>query len=251
MPVSGSGGSHVPSKRAGFISAHDFALVTLRESLRSWRSRMPRGGDRRGLRLTDGRDLRLASLLLQAMSLYESKHRRIIKGLAHHKPDGRNRFPQSPAQLAERLGRFRRPLRNDTVRTTRVFSAARVASTSARPHAGDPVGRGGRRLDILQRGRQREAPGAPEAAPRCPGVGLMAGFFSTLVCLNEAEFQAAGPALELGNIDQQGMQCLLDELGGVEGLTALMDPAAGPPLALFGAAVTCNLELTADPVAAP
>ena len=29
MPVSGSGGSHVPSKRAGFISAHDFALVTL------------------------------------------------------------------------------------------------------------------------------------------------------------------------------------------------------------------------------
>ncbi len=86
------------------------------------------------------------SLLLQAMctdkttngkkflsefkSLSESKHRRIIKGLAHHKPDGRNRLPQSPAQLAERLGRFRRPLRNDTVRTTRIFSAARVASTS-------------------------------------------------------------------------------------------------------------------------
>ncbi len=83
------------------------------------------------------------------------------------------------------------------------------------------------------------------------GAGLMAGFFSTLVCLNEAEFQAAGPALELGNIDQQGVQCLFDELGGAEGLTALMDPAAGPPLALFGAAVTCNLELTADPVAAP
>ena len=83
------------------------------------------------------------------------------------------------------------------------------------------------------------------------GAGLMAGFFSTLVCLNEAEFQAAGPALELGNIDQQGVQCLFDELGGAEGLTALMDPAAGPPLALFGAVVTCNLELTADPVAAP
>ena len=86
---------------------------------------MPRGGDRRGLRLTDGRDLRLASLLLQAMctdkttngkkflsefkSLYESKHRRIIKGLAHHKPDGRNRFPQSPARLAERLGQVSAP----------------------------------------------------------------------------------------------------------------------------------------------
>ncbi len=83
------------------------------------------------------------------------------------------------------------------------------------------------------------------------GAGLMAGFFSTLVCLNEAEFQAAGPALELGNIDQQGVQCLFDELGGAEGLTALMDPAAGPPLALFGAVMTCNLELTADPVAAP
>ena len=83
------------------------------------------------------------------------------------------------------------------------------------------------------------------------GAGLMAGFFSTLVCLNEAEFQAAGPALELGNIDQQGVQCLFDELGGAEGLVALMDPAAGPPLALFGAVVTCNLELTADPVAGP
>ena len=88
--------------------------------------------------------------------------------------------------------------------------------------------------------------GDPEA-----GAGLMAGFFSTLVCLNEAEFQTAGPALELGNIDQQGVQCLLDELGGAEGLAALMDPAAGPPLALFAAALTCNLELTADPVAAP
>ena len=82
-------------------------------------------------------------------------------------------------------------------------------------------------------------------------AGLMVGFLSTLVCLNEAEFQAAGPALELGNIDRQGVQCLFDELGGAEGLAALMDPAVGPPLALFGAAVTCNLELTADPVAAP
>ncbi len=82
-------------------------------------------------------------------------------------------------------------------------------------------------------------------------AGLMVGFLSTLVCLNEAEFQAAGSVLELGNIDRQGVQCLFDELGGAEGLAALMDPAAGPPVALFGAAVTCNLELTADPVAAP
>ena len=86
-------------------------------------------------------------------------------------------------------------------------------------------------------------PGASEAAGAAM-VGLMVGFFSGLACLNEAEFQAASPALELGSTDRQDLQCLLDQLGGPEGLAALMQPDAGPPLALFGAAVTCNLSLS-------
>lgn len=93
-------------------------------------------------------------------------------------------------------------------------------------------------------------PGASEDA-EAAGVGLMVGFFSALACLNEAEFQSASPALELGSIDQQGLQCLLDELGGAEGLAALLDPAAGPPLALFGAMLSCSLQLPAEPALTP
>ena len=48
--------------------------------------------------------------LSEFKGLYKDKHRRIIKGLAHHKPDGRNRLPQSPARLAERLSQLSAPL---------------------------------------------------------------------------------------------------------------------------------------------
>ncbi len=88
--------------------------------------------------------------------------------------------------------------------------------------------------------------GEPEA-----GVDLMVGLFSVLSCLNEAEFQSASPGLELGSIDQQGLQCLLDELGGPEGLAALLQSDAGPPLALFAAAVSCSLQLPAEPAPTP
>ena len=78
-------------------------------------------------------------------------------------------------------------------------------------------------------------------------AGMMAGFFSALSCLNEEEFQAASPALGMNPGDLEGLQCLMEELGGAEGLAALMQPDAGPPIALFSAAMSCNLELSGEP----
>ena len=79
-----------------------------------------------------------------------------------------------------------------------------------------------------------------EAAAMIAG---MAGMFLTLSCLNDEEWEAVAPALDMGPDDRESLQCLLAELGGPEGLAALLDPAAGPPMALFGAAMSCGLQM--------
>ena len=71
----------------------------------------------------------------------------------------------------------------------------------------------------------------------------MAGFFATLSCLDHGEFQAAGPALGMGPEDREGFECVLEALGGPEGLAALMGPDAGPPVELLRAAIGCGLPL--------
>ena len=72
-------------------------------------------------------------------------------------------------------------------------------------------------------------------------ISGMTGFIVTLACLNEEEWELASPALELGPYNPEGLQCVLDKLGGPEGLAAMASPDAGPPIALFGAALECNL----------
>ena len=72
-------------------------------------------------------------------------------------------------------------------------------------------------------------------------VGSMAGFLVTLSCLNEEEWQAAGPSLSLGPDDREGLECVMDELGGPEGVAAALQPDdAGPPMAFFSAAAACK-----------
>ncbi len=78
-------------------------------------------------------------------------------------------------------------------------------------------------------------------------VGGMAGFLLTLSCLNEEEWQAVGPSLGMAPDDREGLQCVLGELGGPEGLAEALQPVAGPPTAFFGAAMACNLEMTQGP----
>ena len=85
-------------------------------------------------------------------------------------------------------------------------------------------------------------------------ISGMTGFVVTLSCLNQEEWEMASPALELGPYNPEGLQCVLDKLGGPEGLAAMTSPDAGPPIALFGAAVECNLafvESSPAPIATP
>ena len=79
----------------------------------------------------------------------------------------------------------------------------------------------------------------------------MTGFIVTLVCLNEKEWETASPALDLGPYNPEGLQCVLDKLGGPEGLAAMTSPDAGPPIALFGAAIECNLAFVEGPPPGP
>ena len=80
-------------------------------------------------------------------------------------------------------------------------------------------------------------------------ISGMTGFIVTLSCLNQEEWELASPALELGPYNPEGLQCVLDKLGGPEGLAAMASPDAGPPIALFGAALECNLAFVESPPA--
>ena len=82
-------------------------------------------------------------------------------------------------------------------------------------------------------------------------ISGMTGFIVTLACLNEEEWEMASPALELGPYNPEGLQCVLDKLGGPEGLAAMTSPDAGPPIALFGAAIECNLAFVEGPPPGP
>ena len=78
-------------------------------------------------------------------------------------------------------------------------------------------------------------------------ISGMTGFIVMLACLTEEEWEMASPALELGPYNPEGLQCVLDKLGGPEGLAAMASPDAGPPIALLGAAVECNLAFLQPP----
>ncbi len=75
----------------------------------------------------------------------------------------------------------------------------------------------------------------------------MVAFFATLSCLDEEEFQAAGPALGMSPEDRESLQCVLEALGGSEELATLMEPGAGGPVELFRAAIGCDLPLYEEP----
>ena len=86
---------------------------------------------------------------------------------------------------------------------------------------------------------------APDAAAAM--IGGMTGFIVTLTCLNEEEWETSSSALDLGPYNPEALQCVLEKLGGPEGLAAMASPDAGPPIALFGAALECNLAFVQPP----
>ena len=72
----------------------------------------------------------------------------------------------------------------------------------------------------------------------------MAGILITLSCLNEEEWQAASPALDLPPEGREPLQCVMNKLGGPEGVEASLESKEGePPLALFNAAAECGMVM--------
>ena len=87
--------------------------------------------------------------------------------------------------------------------------------------------------------------GSGEQASMAQG---MAGFVIVLSCLNEEEWQAASPALELQPDGRESLQCIMNMLGGPEGVAASLESKEGePPLAFFNAAAECGLTMMGGP----
>ena len=79
-------------------------------------------------------------------------------------------------------------------------------------------------------------------------AGGMAAFFLTLSCLDEDEWAAAAPALDMAPGDRETLQCVMEALGGPEGVAAALQPAGGgPPTAFFEAAMGCGMPMGASP----
>ena len=80
-------------------------------------------------------------------------------------------------------------------------------------------------------------------------VVAMLSIFVALSCLSEDEFRVAGSLFEMSPDDREGLQCLLDKLGGPERIASLMLPDAGIAMELFfielfGAALKCEIQIS-------
>ena len=75
-------------------------------------------------------------------------------------------------------------------------------------------------------------------------MGGMAALFLTLSCLNEEEWQTAASSLGMNPDERKGLECVMQELGGPEGMAVALQPAdGGPPMAFFAAAQKCEVAM--------
>ena len=84
--------------------------------------------------------------------------------------------------------------------------------------------------------------------PAAAMMGGMASMFLTVSCLNDEEFAATAPGLGFTSDDREGLQCVMEAMGGPEAFAATLAP--GDPdaiLGLFGAAAQCGVEIEGDP----
>ena len=80
-------------------------------------------------------------------------------------------------------------------------------------------------------------------------VQVMAGLIIVLACLDEPEWQAASQTLDLAPEGREAMQCVMNMLGGPEGIAASLESKEGePPLALFSAVAKCGLTIMGGPL---
>ena len=79
-------------------------------------------------------------------------------------------------------------------------------------------------------------------------ISGMTGFILTLSCLNEEEWETCQPgAGTWARTTRMACNACWTKVGGPEGLAAMSSPDAGPPIALFGAALECNLAFIQPP----
>ncbi len=77
-------------------------------------------------------------------------------------------------------------------------------------------------------------------------VGAMSAMFLTISCLSDEELVAAGSALGMTPEDRDGMQCVMQELGGPQGLASVLSAEdESGIMTFFGAAFACGLNLEA------
>ena len=75
-------------------------------------------------------------------------------------------------------------------------------------------------------------------------IGGMSAMFLTMACLSDEEFAAAAPALGMSPDDRESLQCVLEQLGGPEGMAETLGKGDESSfMALFGAAMGCGLQM--------
>ena len=73
---------------------------------------------------------------------------------------------------------------------------------------------------------------------------MFASIFVTIACLNDEEWETAATVLGVDLGARAAMMCLLEEMGGTEGLTAALEPGAEESFTALILAVTdCDLEM--------
>ena len=79
-------------------------------------------------------------------------------------------------------------------------------------------------------------------------VGSMSAMFLSLSCLNEEEFEAAGPEIGMTQEDLESFDCVMQEMGGPAGMAAALEAEdESGIMALFGAAFACGLDMEPGP----
>ena len=91
-----------------------------------------------------------------------------------------------------------------------------------------------------------------EGNPGAAMAGSMAGFSVTLACLNDEEWEAAAPRLGMAPGEREGMQCVLEELGGPSEMAAAMKAANEDDFTVLAQALMdCGLDTGPLPGQAP
>ncbi len=75
-------------------------------------------------------------------------------------------------------------------------------------------------------------------------MGAMSSFFLAISCLNEEEFERAGPVTGMAPSDRESLQCVMEQLGGPEGMAETLGGGdEGAIMAFLGAAIGCGLSI--------